>query len=47
MDPAEHNGKGRVKRPRPGCTAERCWCQWLRFHAQRSSAKLKRDRKPL
>lgn len=39
---AEHTGKGRVKRPRPDCAAERCWCQWIRFHQERSNSKLKK-----
>jgi hypothetical protein len=35
--PAEHG-----RRPRPGCQAERCWCAYLRFHAERSNSKLRK-----
>ena len=42
MHPAEHAGKGAVKRPHAGCTADRCMCKWLLFQMRRENAKLKR-----
>lgn len=39
LSPAEHIGR----RPKD-CTAERCYCKWLKFQMRRENARLKKQR---